>query len=50
MFQRRIQAMQQGWERLRAAHQALGQWLNEAKQAQQYFQVSLEWVTSVLAA
>lgn len=37
-IQRRIQAMQQGWERLRAAHQALGQWLNEAKQAQQYFQ------------
>ncbi|KAK6758912.1 hypothetical protein RB195_016254 [Necator americanus] len=37
-IQRRIQAMQEGWERLRAAHQALGQWLSEAKQAQQYFQ------------
>ncbi|KAE9418301.1 hypothetical protein Angca_009245, partial [Angiostrongylus cantonensis] len=37
-IQRRIQAMQHGWERLRAAHQALGQWLSEAKQAQQYFQ------------
>ncbi|KJH48207.1 spectrin repeat-containing domain protein [Dictyocaulus viviparus] len=37
-IQRRIQAMQHGWERLRSAHQALGQWLNEAKQAQQYFQ------------
>ncbi|VDK50523.1 unnamed protein product [Cylicostephanus goldi] len=34
----RIHDMQQGWERLRAAHQALGQWLNQAKQAQQYFQ------------
>ncbi|CAB3398580.1 unnamed protein product [Caenorhabditis bovis] len=37
-IQRRLTAMNQGWERLRVAVAALGNWLNEARQAQQYFQ------------
>ncbi|CAI4223262.1 unnamed protein product [Auanema sp. JU1783] len=37
-IQRRISVFQSSWERLRAVVQALGQWLSEARQAQQYFQ------------
>lgn len=37
-LQGRILVMQKAWEQLREAVKELGQWLNEAKQAQQYFQ------------
>ncbi|CAP39687.2 Protein CBR-SMA-1 [Caenorhabditis briggsae] len=37
-IQRRLTQMNQGWERLRVAVDALGNWLSEARHAQQYFQ------------
>ncbi|CAD6193236.1 unnamed protein product [Caenorhabditis auriculariae] len=37
-IQRRLTTMNQNWERLRAVVAALGNWLQEARQAQQYFQ------------
>ncbi|CAI2353897.1 unnamed protein product [Caenorhabditis sp. 36 PRJEB53466] len=37
-IQKRLTLMNQGWERLRVAVDALGNWLSEARHAQQYFQ------------
>ena len=42
-IQRRLAHMQQAWDNLRAVVAALGKWLAEAHEAQQYFQVDRKY-------
>jgi ribosomal protein L17 len=42
-IQRRLAHMQQTWDNLRAVVAALGKWLAEAHEAQQYFQVGRKY-------